>query len=239
MSIEQALRTRLAAFLGAVNTTNSLGFLKVYATPPPSWPAMQSIAIEIESEEADDFPMDGVHCSRRTLNVKVACFWGNVLPSERTQNIEDKAFIIREAIEQSSYLIDEDIKDSPHFEKIIIDGITKRYNPEGYVEAAIISTKWVLHEEWIRDNALATPVAPSLLNAYESTASDITIHFAAGGPADGLRMYLNGVLIATLAITATSYTFTHLSSATGYPVKISAYNAVTESFSGILTATTS
>jgi hypothetical protein len=168
----------------------------------------------------------------------VACFWGNVLPSERTQNIEEKTFIVREAIEQSSYLIDEDTKASPHFEKIIIDGITKRYNPEGYVEGAIISTKWILHEEWVRDNAGAIPVQPTLNAAYESTASDITIHFAAGGPADGLRMYLNGVLITTLANTATSYTFTHLSSATGYPIKISAYNAVAETFSGTITATT-
>lgn len=246
-SIEQLLRTRLSTFLTAVNQANSLGFLHVYSTPPPNFPTQKSMCVEIESEEATpDRGEGGAHTSARKLNVKIALFWGAVLPATRTAGVEEKAYTVREAIEQSSWLVNEDAGTDPQFSHIEVTGLEKRYNPQGYVEAVVISTAWTLWESWTRDNTLAVPAAPLLYSAYTNPARTIIVTWAAGGPCDGYKAYISQTAkrpatpTATLANTVLTYTFTGLSiNQETYYIWITAYNGVSETSSGMLTAQTS
>jgi len=246
-STEQALRTRLGKFLNAVNDINSLGFEEVYTTPPPNFPTARAMVVEIESE--DSVRADGAgyendsHANKRTFNLKIACVWGEVDPSDQAMGVEEKVYTIKRAIEQSSWLLNEDNGTLPEFQEIHVTGIDKRYNPVGYMEGGIISLEMIYYEAWVRDNTLSKIWKPDIYSAYLATETTITVnwylHYRAG-----IKVYISetdvkpATATATLAKDITTYTFTGLTASTTYYVWVEAYNEI-ESKESKLTTTTS
>jgi hypothetical protein len=152
---------------------------------------------------------------------------------------------VREAIEQSSWLLNEDDGTDPQLSHIEVTGLEKRYNPQGYVEAVVITTVWTLWESWTRDNSLAAPAAPLLASIYTPSTDEITIDWTSGGTCDGFKCYISttgtrpSTPDGTAASTEVSYTFDGLTTGTTYYIWVSAYNGVSETYSGRLTAVTS
>lgn len=165
MAVEQTIRIRAHAFLTAINTSQSLGLIAthIFKTPPPNWPVDKGATVEVESEDIDARIHETSYISSalRIYTVKIAMFWGNVLPDTQTSNIETKLDTIRSQIEQSTYLMT-GIKTGGGlatgdggevFDFIDVTNVNKLYNGAVAI-AGVITLKWQITSAWQKDTTI-------------------------------------------------------------------------------------
>jgi hypothetical protein len=189
-----SIRKRLYNFILQNNTTLSLGLIAshIYENVPPSWPVDKGATIEIQEEaRGDQFDMTAhLHSETRTFTVKLALFWGNVLPSTREGNIENKLQLISEAIDQSLYLLDgidgSSLTDSgdngEEFDWIRNGGWQKLYDGP-FAIGAMLTMTWNIVQTWQKDTRITLTngslVAPTLDSpADDGSSGTSTIFFS-------------------------------------------------------------
>ena len=164
-AVEQTIRLRCYTFLTAINTSQSLGLVSthIFKNPPPSWPVEKGATIEVESETVDGRVHETSYISSafRVFTVKVAMFWGNVLPDTRTENIENKLETIRSQIEQSTYLMTGVKTGGGYatgdgqevFDFIDISSVNKIYNGPVSI-GGVITMSWQITSAWQKDTTI-------------------------------------------------------------------------------------